>query len=197
MNVAGVEGDRLDVREAPRALEGEHDLRELGLAVGAPLVVAALEHEVLEVQALLAGRGGVHDPPRRIALEQPRCDQERRQVVDLERQLDPVAGHDPLLGDQARVVDEHVDARQRLRERPHVVEHAEVRQVHARRADLARHRVSPLRGTPVHEHVQPALREVVGDDAAEAVGGAGDEDGGHGQSRSWRTRFGSDSTTRS
>ena len=118
-------------------------------------------------------------------------------MVDLEGQLDPVARHDAPLGDQAGVVDEHVERRQRLRQRAHLRQDAEVGEVHAGGADLLRDRLRALLAAAVDVHGEPPRGEVGGDDAAEAVGGAGDEDGGHGHPRSSRTRFGSDSTTRS
>ena len=51
--------------ELLREVEREHDLRELGLRVGARAVVAALEHHVAEVERRLPGRRDLHDPRRR------------------------------------------------------------------------------------------------------------------------------------
>lgn len=46
-------------------VEREHDLRQLALAVGPHAGLVALEHHVVEVQRLLAGRADVDDPRRR------------------------------------------------------------------------------------------------------------------------------------
>ena len=42
-------------------IEGEHDLRELALAVGARAAVAARQHHVIEIDRLLAGRRHIDD----------------------------------------------------------------------------------------------------------------------------------------
>ena len=53
-----------------REVEGEHDLRELALAVRADAVVALLQHHVVEVDRGLPGGADVDDPGRRRGLEQ-------------------------------------------------------------------------------------------------------------------------------
>ena len=76
-------------------------------------------------------------------------------MVDLEGQLDPVAGHLSLFRDQAGVVDEHVDPRERVRQRAHRGQRREVGQVHAGRADLLRDRRGTRLVAAVDEHVEP------------------------------------------
>jgi hypothetical protein len=71
-------------------IDGEHDLRQLALAVGARAAVAARQHDIGEVDRLLAGRGHVNDARRCAPPEQRKQQmgqQEAGQVVDGEAKL--------------------------------------------------------------------------------------------------------------
>ena len=111
------------VRDHARALEflgeidGEHDLGELALAVGGDAAVAPGQHDVREVDRLLAGRRDVDDARRRGGLQQRQQlvgQQEAREIVHREAQLVAVdaglpARHRPCRAD-AGVVDQEVEA---------------------------------------------------------------------------------------
>ena len=75
-------------------IKREHDLRQLALTVGLDAAVAALEHDVVEIDRCLAGGAHVYDPRRRGAgeqgHEQPR-QQVAGQVIQGEPQLVAVA----------------------------------------------------------------------------------------------------------
>ena len=112
-------------------LEREHDLRQLALAVGQEAVVlSSLGHQILKVQLRLPDRCDVHDPRRRRAPNQRQelgREQEVREVVDRERQLEAVLALPAPVHDRyARVVHKHVDAirgpRNVTRERAHSLE---------------------------------------------------------------------------
>jgi hypothetical protein len=69
-----------------------------------------------------------------------------------------------------------VGARHLVRQPPHLAQRREVGEVHAGRADLARHRLGPLAVAPVDDHPRAAGGEVARHVAAEAVGRAGHQD---------------------
>jgi len=79
-------------------VEGEHDLGELALGVGASVAVALPEHDVVEVDGTL-GHGRHVDDPCRCALAQEReqlpGEEEAREVVDLEVELVAVVADPP------------------------------------------------------------------------------------------------------
>jgi len=52
--VKGIDGHGRDGAEGLRELEGEENLRQRALRVGAELLIVALEHDVVEVDRLLA-----------------------------------------------------------------------------------------------------------------------------------------------
>ena len=152
---AGVEAVGGDARalQLLGEVEGEHDQRELRLAVGLDAAVVVLEHHVVEVDRRLPGGADVDDPGRRRALdqrEQPPCQQERGEVVDLEGELVAVLA---LLaragGPDPGVVDQHVDpllVEQLVGEVADVVQGGEVSQPPlelARRARDAAPRAAP------------------------------------------------------
>jgi hypothetical protein len=92
-------------------------LRQLALRVGPHPVVAALEHDVVEVDGGLARRGHVHDPRRRRPPQQGQQqvgEQERRQVVDGEAKLIAVRAFLPpgpaAAGADPRVVHEDIES---------------------------------------------------------------------------------------
>ncbi len=113
--------------EAPRELVGEQHVGELGLVVRSLSAVAPLALQVVEVDPAhgLRARGDVHDPRRRARDEQ--VQEEPRQlevgeVVEGERELDPVFGGVPVGIEVAGAVHEDVQgaepASHVLRERP-------------------------------------------------------------------------------
>ena len=61
-----------------RQVDGEHDLRQLALAVSPPAAEAAHQHDVVEIERLLSGRADVDDTRRRAGLDQ-RQEQTRQQ----------------------------------------------------------------------------------------------------------------------
>jgi len=64
-----IDGDAAAL-ELAREIDREQDLRKLALAVGALAAVATSEHDVGEVDSLLAERGDVDDAGRRASPDQ-------------------------------------------------------------------------------------------------------------------------------
>ena len=96
-------------------LDGEQDVRQLGVAVGAERPVPMLELEVGEVDAASSrrDRGRGHHARRRAGREQVGQlggQQEARQVIQGEGQLVPVRRKTPAAEHGAGVVDQHVEA---------------------------------------------------------------------------------------
>ena len=95
-------------------IDGEHDLRQLALAVGAHAAVSARQHDIGKVDRLLSGRGDVDDARRRALPEkrqQQISQQEAGEVVDGEAKLVAVdAGlARSACGAEAGVVDQYVE----------------------------------------------------------------------------------------
>src|SRR5262249_60251862 len=71
-------------------IERKHDLRELALRIGARAAVTAREHDIIEVDRVLAERSDVHDA-RRLAEQQKRQqnpgEQKPGEIVDGKAQL--------------------------------------------------------------------------------------------------------------
>jgi len=113
---------------------------------------------------------------------------ERRQVVDLEGRLVPVAG-DPPDGVDAKpgVVDQHVKpvviGADALGQAAHFLKRIEVRAVVAELVvaglarDLRQRSLTALLASAVQQQCGPLAGELGGDGLAEPVGRAGDEDG--------------------
>ena len=99
-------------------IEGEHDLRQLALAVGLPAAVGAGEHDVVEIDRSLARGAHLHDPGRCGGLQggqQQPDEQEAGEIVDREAQLDPVSAFlppaDRILAADPGVADQGVQPR--------------------------------------------------------------------------------------
>jgi hypothetical protein len=176
-------------------IEGVHDLRELALAVRAHAAVVALEHDVVEVDRHLPGGGDVDDARRRggdEAVAQQRREQEAGEVVDREAQLVAIGALRAAIGVRcadARVVDENVETvRDLLGEGAHRVERGEVAGHEAYVAgtveQIADRLPRALLGAGMSEDRGSIAGQARGERPAEAVGGSGDEDGGHAIQRS-------------
>jgi hypothetical protein len=173
-------------------VEREHDLRQLGPAVGGDAVVAALLHRVGEVDRRLAGGRHLHDPGgrgRAQQRQQPAGQRVAGEVVDREAQLEAVRALHPGAGARigeadARVGDEHMQPLDTLLhrrgQRRHLGQRCEVGAERPHAVELPGQRGEPLLAAAVGEH-GPAL--AVGaqrERAAEPIGGAGDQHGaGH------------------
>ena len=191
-----VGGDALRI-ELVREVDREHDLRELALAIGARAVVALLEHHVVEVDRLLAERGDVDDARGRAfdeARQQQAGEQESGEIIDGEAELMAVRAQLPVIFVGARadagVVDEAIDAvavaQHRLGEPAHFGERGEVGLIErrhaffrtdARAANFPQYFFGALLAAAVDEDVGALRRQALGDDAPDAVGRTGDEDG--------------------
>jgi hypothetical protein len=105
------------VVEAPVQLRGEQDVLELGGAVRAvrrevPVVVQVVEVEVPEEPRAHAGRLDDRGAAREELVQEQAGQEERREVVDLERPLVSVDGPGAVAAeDAAGVVRQDVDAR--------------------------------------------------------------------------------------
>src|ERR1700754_1211592 len=80
-------------------IDGEHDLRQLALRVGAGAVVAFGDHHIVEIDRVLAERGDVDDARGRARFQQGKQqmrEQESGEVVDGEAQFVPVGAGAPL-----------------------------------------------------------------------------------------------------
>ena len=197
--VQGVDGHPVGV-ELGGQVEGEQDLRELALPVGAHPVVVLGEHHVAEVDGLLPDGGDVDDPGRRGGAQQRQQQpgqRVRRQVVDGEPQLVPVRALLPRaapghVAADAGVVHQHVEPRLRrddlAGELPHPGEARQVRLVPAhpvagrrfvrlggRRGDLLDRVRDPPGVAAVHEHRRPGPGQLGGQRPAKPVGGTGDK----------------------
>src|SRR5262249_61511592 len=95
----------------------KHDLRELALSIGARAAVTARQHDIIEVDRVLAERRDVHDA-RRLAEhqkgQQNPGEQESGEVVDSKAQLVAVRAGLSSTGRAARadasIVDENVES---------------------------------------------------------------------------------------
>ena len=108
--------------EAPRERTGEEDVGELRARVGGPGGPAPLPVQVrdVDVPAAVCIRGGGHDARRGRRLqpvEQQVRQQERGEVVDRHRELEPIGRDRTSSGDEPGVVDENVDPLVALEER--------------------------------------------------------------------------------
>ena len=173
---------------SPGEIEGEQNLRQLALAVGARAAIVASQHHVGKIDRVLSGRGDVDDARGFAALEhrqQQTRQQEAREIVDGEAQLEAVGAEFAPRAAHADpgVVDEDVEAvaiaPHRLGERADPGERGEIGGEKARLAALGRD--SPghgLAARPVAavDDDAPALRgHALGDQAPDAVGRTGDE----------------------
>ena len=71
-------------------IDGEHDLRQLALRIGARAVVAFSQHDVVEVERMLAERSDIDDARRRTGLQQGQqkvSEQETGKVIHGKPQL--------------------------------------------------------------------------------------------------------------
>src|SRR6202789_4527659 len=177
-------------RELLGEIEGEQDLRQLALAIGAHAAIAARQHHVGKVDRLLARRRNVDDArgflARQHRQQQPR-QREAREIIDCEAQFEAVgaefapraAGADP------GVVDERVEAvaiaPHRVGKRAHLGERGEVSGQEARLAPLLRDALNhDLAAGPIAavDDDAPAPRgQALSDIAADAIGRAGYENG--------------------
>src|SRR6202042_2257606 len=101
-------------RELLGEIEGEQDLRQLALAIGAYAAIAAREHHVGEIDRLLARRRNVNYARGFAAREQGQHEtrqQEAREIIDREAQFKTVGAEFALRAARADpgVVDEHVE----------------------------------------------------------------------------------------
>jgi hypothetical protein len=167
------------------------NVRELGLAVRAPGVVASFEVWVLGVDraTVVTTRAGDRDDAGVVASEQGRHEQrgerEVAEMVDGELHLEPVLG--PPLGDahHARVVDEHVDVGTGAQAPPgglaHRCQRREVERLQLERGagDLAQDRAASLLGLALvarRHHDERALTgELPGDLEPEPAVRPGDD----------------------
>src|SRR6202161_4120946 len=177
-------------RELLGESEGEQNLRQLALTIGAHAAIAASEHHVREVDRLLARRRKVNYARGFLARQhwqqQPR-QQEAREIIDREAQFETVgaefaprpAGADP------GVVDERIEtvafAPHGVSERANLGKRGEVRDKKARLAPLlcdALNHSLAARSIAAVDDDAPALRgQALGDIAADAIGRAGYENG--------------------
>ena len=105
-------------RQLAGEIDGEDDLGELALAIGAPAVIALCQHHIGEIEGLLAEGGHIDDTRRRAFLEegeQQMGQQEAREIIDGEAQLMPVAAGASLIAPgaaaQPGIVDQDMQAR--------------------------------------------------------------------------------------
>src|SRR6202453_5229147 len=169
-------------------IEGEQDLRQLALAIGAHAAIAARQHHVGKVDRLLARRRNVDDArgflARQHRQQQP-CQQEAREIIDCEAQFEAVGAEFALgaTGADPGIVDERVEAvaiaPHRIGERANLGQRGEVSGQEARLASLLRdalnHRLAAGPIAAVDDDA-PALRgQALSDIAADAIGRAGNE----------------------
>src|SRR4029077_11201791 len=86
-------------------IERKHDLGELALSIGARAAVTAREHDIIEVDRVLAERRDVHDARRLAAYQKGQQDpgeQESGEVVDGKAQLVAVLAPLSSTGSAAR-----------------------------------------------------------------------------------------------
>jgi hypothetical protein len=121
---AGVHGVGRDRggREPAGEFVGEQDVRELGLVVRPCTGVGAFALQVVELDAAHGMRvGGDGDHPGRGAVPQPVQEQvgeqERREMVECERALEPVGGDVPAVPVSADVIDQHIEPGEALEDR--------------------------------------------------------------------------------
>jgi hypothetical protein len=175
-------------------LKPGHDLGELALAVGPDPAVAAFEHEVAEIERVLADGGDVDDAGRRRRpqqREQLQGEQEPGEVVHGEPQLVPVGAGAAIVpvrlaAANARVAHEHVEPVGCLAhvggEPAHLGQLGQVGQDRAGTvrppgtADFIGGAVEPSLVPAVQDQGGPVGGEPLGQGPAQAVGGAGDED---------------------
>ena len=187
--VQAVDGHVLRV-ELGREVDREHDLRELAAAIRVAGVVAALHHDVGEIDRRLAHRGHVDDARRRARFEQRQqavSQQEVRKIVHGERELVSVGARLPLgAADGGGVVDEHVEPvvglHDRLRQRGDSLKRREIgamerRIAGARGFDRADDFLAALLIAAVHDDEGAERAELPRDFLAEAVRRARDEHG--------------------
>lgn len=168
-------------------LAGEQDVRQLGRPVCAPEAIAFSHVQVVHDDSRIPrGPGHArcrdHPSPRAGQLVfEKNGQQERGQVVHLERQLMPVSGENTLgASDQPGVVDQDVDPRvpdlQRGRQAANLIEMSEVGDVIVR-ADISGDRPR-LSGRSAHHHdgVSPARQGPRGGGADPVAGPSHDHD---------------------
>ena len=97
-------------------IEGEHDLRQLALHIGAAAGIAAAQHDIVKIDRLLTGGGDIDDARRRAGREQrqqQRRQRKAREIIDGEAQFAARRIHPPLRARAARadprIVDEQVE----------------------------------------------------------------------------------------
>src|SRR5262245_59450896 len=76
-------------------IERKHDLGELALSIGARAAISARQHDIIEVDRVLAERKDVQDAGRLAEHhegQQNSCEQESGEIVDSKAQFVPVAG---------------------------------------------------------------------------------------------------------
>ena len=177
-------------RELLGEIDGEQDLRQLALAIGAHAAIAASEHHVGKVDCLLARRRNVDDARGFAVLQhgqQQTRQQESREIIDREAQFEAVGAEFSPRAARADpgVVDERVEtvaiAPHRVGEGANLGERGEIRDEEARLAALLRDSLNhSLAAGPIAtvDDDAPALRgQALGDIAPDAVGRAGDENG--------------------
>ncbi len=182
--------------EPPRRFPGEQDVAQLRTTVGGETIVPLLAHQIVEfdrgtamgVRCHIDDAGGGRSDKARA---QQGGEQKIRQMVERKGALQPFGGCLPPPKHRTRIVDQHVDARQRgelLAERAHMIHPGEIRIVHvdarlrrvlleqskrcgsSRRVSAHEHEVSPHDGEP-QRGLQTNSRGRAGDDADLAVHG--------------------------
>ena len=164
----------------------EQHLRELALAVSLAAAAGPLEHHVGEVDGRLRDRRDVDDARRRTGDDrgqQRAREQEAGQVVHREVHLVAVLADLTVLEQDARVVDQDVDAlvvaEDRLRQRPHLGERGEVGFIEPRASlavlrDLGDDGLAALFVPAVDDDLRAEGGHAARDLAPQPVRGAGD-----------------------
>lgn len=195
--VGGVDRDTwLSVGLPAGEFEREREVREFRAPVGVELVVVLAPGERLDVEArTLVGLTGDDDDPSRVvrfgrsvalseAGEESRGEDERGEVVDVDRSFHPEVGASAVGEGPPGVVDQNVDSvvgrfGSQISDRVHVEEvgdqGADSRP--ARRVYLVDHRRRLVLVPAMDEHRRPAPTECEGRFPADTVAGTGDEHG--------------------